>query len=54
LSFAGITAASNSFTQFAPGVTVAVAAVTAALVFATGLGLGSGASMIGVRRHMES
>jgi hypothetical protein len=35
-------------------VTVAVAAVTAALVFATGLGLGSGASMIGVRRHMES
>jgi cell division transport system permease protein len=54
LSFAGITAASNSFTQFAPGVTVAVAAVAAALVFATGLGLGSGASMIGVRRHMES
>jgi len=54
LSMAGIKAASDSFTQFAPGVTITVAAVAAALVFAAGLGLGSGASMIGVRRHMES
>ena len=54
LSFAGIKAASDSFTQFAPGVTITVAAVAAALVFAAGFGLGSGASMIGVRRHMES
>jgi cell division transport system permease protein len=54
LSMAGIKVASDSFTQFAPGVTVTVAAVAAALVFAAGLGLGSGASMIGVRRHMES
>jgi cell division transport system permease protein len=54
LSFAGIQAASDSFTQFAPGVTLTVAALAAALVFAAGLGLGSGASMIGVRRHMES
>jgi cell division transport system permease protein len=54
LAAAGIAAAAQSFTQFAPGVTVAVAAVAAALVFAAGLGLGSGASMIGVRRHMES
>jgi cell division protein FtsX len=54
LSLAGITAASDSFTQFAPGVTVIVAAIAAGLVFAIGLGLGSGASMIGVRRHMES
>jgi hypothetical protein len=54
LAAAGVTAAAQSFTQFAPGVTVAVAAVAAALVFAAGLGLGSGASMIGVRRHMES
>jgi cell division transport system permease protein len=53
LAAAGVTAAAQSFTQFAPGVTVAVAAVAAALVFAAGLGLGSGASMIGVRRHME-
>ncbi len=54
LSMAGIKVASDSFTQFAPGVTVTVSAVAAALVFAAGLGLGSGASMIGVRRHMES
>lgn len=54
LSVAGVTAASESFTQFAPGVTVAVAGVAAGLVFAAGLGLGSGASLIGVRRHMES
>jgi cell division transport system permease protein len=54
LAAAGINAASASFTQFAPGVTITVAAVAAALVFAAGLGLGSGASMIGVRRHMES
>jgi len=31
-----------------------VAAVAAALVFATGLGLGSGSSLISVRRHLES
>lgn len=54
LSVASIHAAAESFTQFAPGVTVTVAAVAATLVFAGGLGLGSGASMIGVRRHMES
>jgi len=54
LAAAGINTAAASFTQFAPGVTIAVAAVTAALVFAAGLGLGSGASLIGVRRHMES
>jgi len=54
LSMAGIKEASDSFTQFAPGVTVTVAAVAAAIVFAAGLGLGYGASMIGVRRHKES
>jgi cell division transport system permease protein len=54
LAAGGIHAASGSFTQFAPGVTITVAAATAALVFAAGLALGSGASMIGVRRHMES
>jgi cell division protein FtsX len=54
LTIAGIKAGSDSFTQFAPGVTVTVAAMAAALVFAAGLGLGSGASMISVRKHMES
>ncbi|HUY73919.1 MAG TPA: permease-like cell division protein FtsX [Candidatus Dormibacteraeota bacterium] len=51
---AGIHAGSASFTQFAPGVTVVVAAAGAAMVFAAGLGLGSGSSLLSLRRHMES
>jgi cell division transport system permease protein len=54
LAMAGIMAGSTSFTQFAPGVTVAVAAIAAAIVFATGLGLGSGSSLVSLRRHLES
>lgn len=54
LAIAGIAAGSSSFARFAPGVTVAVAAFAAAMVFATGLGLGSGSSMVSVRRHLES
>jgi cell division transport system permease protein len=54
LAVAAMQAASASFTQFAPGVTVTAAALAAALVFAAGLGLGSGSSLIGVRRHLES
>jgi cell division transport system permease protein len=50
----GMSMGSDSFTQFAPGVTVAVAALGAVMVFAAGLGLGSGSSLIGLRRHMES
>jgi len=50
----GISMGSSAFSQFAPGVTVAVAAFGAILVFAAGLGLGSGSSLIGLRRHMES
>jgi cell division transport system permease protein len=54
LAVAGMTAAPASFTQFAPGITVLVAAIAAAIVFVTGLGLGSGSSLISVRRHLES
>lgn len=54
LAVAGMTAAPASFTQFAPGITVLVAAIAAAIVFLTGLGLGSGSSLISVRRHLES
>jgi cell division transport system permease protein len=54
LTMAGMGAGPASFTQFAPGVTVTVAAIAAAIVFMTGLGLGSGSSMISVRRHLES
>jgi cell division transport system permease protein len=54
LAAAGMKAGSASFAQFAPGVTLAVAAVAAAIVFGAGLGLGSGSSLVSVRRHLES
>jgi len=54
LAMAGIAAGSDNFTQFAPGVTVSVAALAAVLVFATGVGLGSGSSLVSLRRHLES
>jgi cell division transport system permease protein len=54
LVIAGMNAGSASFAQFAPGVTVMVAAAGAAIVFAAGLGLGSGSSLLSLRRHMES
>jgi cell division transport system permease protein len=54
LAVIGMTAGSGSFAQFAPGVTLAVAAVAAAIVFGAGLGLGSGSSLVSVRRHLES
>ena len=54
LTAAGISAASGAFSQFAPGVTVTVAGVTAAVVVLVGLGLGSGSSLISLRRHMET
>ena len=45
---------SASFTQFAPGVTITVAAVAGAAVLLSGLSLGSGSSLLTLRRHMES
>jgi len=54
LAMLGMTAEPSTFTQFAPGITVTVAAFAAAIVFAAGLGLGSGSSLISVRRHLES
>ena len=54
LTMAAISAGSASFTQFAPGVTVTVAGFAAAIVFATGLGLGSGSSLVSLRKHLES
>ena len=54
LAVAGMTAAPASFAQFAPGISVLVAAIAAVIVFMTGLGLGSGSSLISVRRHLES
>ena len=54
LAMSGIAAGSQSFNQFAPGVTTTVAAVAAAIVIGAGLGLGSGSSLLSMRRHMES
>lgn len=54
LATAGITKASGAFVQFAPGVTVTVAALVAGIVLMVGLSLGSGSSLISMRRHMES
>ncbi len=54
LTVAGLRAGSNAFSHFAPGVTLSVAAVAAGLVLLAGLALGSGASLISLRRHMES
>ncbi|HVC75966.1 MAG TPA: permease-like cell division protein FtsX [Candidatus Micrarchaeaceae archaeon] len=54
LTLAGISAGAGTFTSFAPGVTVSVAAIAAVIVLATGVGLGSGSSLVSVRRHLES
>lgn len=53
LTMTGISAGSGTFTEFAPGVTLPVAAIAAAAVVLVGLGLGSGSSLISLRRHME-
>ena len=54
LTIAGIAAGSGSFSQFAPGVTTTVAALAAGIVFAVGLGLGSGSSLVSLGRHLEA
>jgi cell division transport system permease protein len=54
LTLAGVTHAGDAFRQFAPGVTVTVAAVAAASVMLTGLLLGSASSLISLRRHLEA
>lgn len=54
LAMAGMEAGAQSFSQFAPGITVVVAAVAGAIVFGVGVGLGSGSSVISLRRHLES
>jgi cell division transport system permease protein len=54
LAAAAIALGSESFAQFAPGVTTTVAGVAAGLVLLAGLALGSGSSLLTLRRHMES
>jgi cell division transport system permease protein len=43
-----------NFAQVAPGLTVGVAALAAAIVLLAGIGIGSGSSLIGIHRHLES
>ena len=54
LTLAGVSMASGTFTQFAPGITITVAGIAATCVVLVGLGLGSGSSLISLRRHMET
>ena len=54
LAMGAVGTGSTPFMQFAPGLTVSVAAIAAAAVLVVGLGLGSGSSLMSMRRHMES
>jgi cell division transport system permease protein len=54
LCLVGTSRASAAFTQFAPGVTLTVSLIAGLGVVLGGLALGSGSSLISVRRHMES
>ncbi len=54
LTVAAVSGASSAFTRFAPGVTLPVVGYAAGLVLLVGLALGSGSSLISLRRHMES
>ena len=54
LTAAGIMAAAGAFTRFAPGVSMASGAVAGSLIVIAGVALGSGSSLISLRRHMES
>ncbi len=54
LALLGIAAGAGSFAQVAPGITVGVSVLAAAMVFLTGVGLGSGSSLFSIHRHLES
>ena len=54
VSIALLSAGAGSFVQIAPGLTVTAALVAAAAVLLAGLALGSGSSLLGLRRHLEA
>ena len=54
LTFLAVQAGAGNFAQVAPGVTAQVGVVAAMVIFVVGLLLGSGSSMVGLRRHLES
>ncbi len=49
-----VSAGASSFVQVAPGLSVVAAGLACAAVFLAGLLLGSGSSVLGVHRHLES
>jgi cell division transport system permease protein len=49
-----VQAGASTFAQFAPGVTLLAGILAAFLIFFIGLGLGSGASLLSLRRHLET
>jgi cell division transport system permease protein len=49
-----VSAGASSFVQVAPGLSIVAAALACAAVFLAGLVLGSGSSVLGVHRHLES
>jgi cell division transport system permease protein len=49
-----VSAGASSFVQLAPGLSIVAAALACVAVFLAGLILGSGSSVLGVRRHLES
>lgn len=51
---AAISAGADSFVQIAPGLSILAAALACVAVFLAGLALGSGSSVLGVHRHLES
>jgi len=53
-AMAAVTSGSGALMQFAPGLSATVAAIAAGIVLAAGAGLGSGSSLLSLRRHMES
>ncbi|MGH7777126.1 MAG: cell division protein FtsX [Candidatus Dormibacterales bacterium] len=54
LSLVAIQAGAGAFAQVAPGMTVRVAVTAALVLFLGGLALGSGASLVSLRKHLEA
>lgn len=54
LGLAVVRLGAANFAQIAPGLTGSVALLTAGLVVLAGVALGSGSSLLGLRRHLES
>jgi cell division transport system permease protein len=53
-SLAALAAGASTFAQIAPGISAGVCLVAALVVFLTGLGLGSGASLLSVHRQLQA